>query len=81
LNHIRFTTAQQDTSCRAGKPPDTYIKLEKDQISMVAQPYLPQTPSPSFKQNQNAPRIDLRSIFTSYNIYDHEKERIPRFPE
>jgi len=58
----------------------THTKLEKDQTSVVTQPCLPQTPSPKFKTKQNAPRMDLRSTFTSCNLYDHERERIPRFP-
>jgi len=43
LNHTKTTPAQQEPSCRLGKPPDTHTKLEKDQTSVVAQPYLPQT--------------------------------------
>jgi len=43
LNHIRITPAQQEPSCRSGKPPITHTKLEKDQTSVVAQPSLPQT--------------------------------------
>ena len=80
LNHTRITTTQHDTSSRPGKPPSTHTKLEKDQTSVVAQPCLPQTPSPSFKHKQNGPKIYPRSMFTSCNLYDHERERIPRFP-
>jgi len=43
LNHPRDTPAQQEPSCRPGKPPGTHIKLEKDQTWLVAQPSLPQT--------------------------------------
>jgi len=42
LNHTRITPAQQEPSCRPGKPPGTHTKLEKDQTSVVAQPCLPQ---------------------------------------
>jgi len=52
LNHTRITPAQQEPSCRPGKPPGTHTKLEKDQSSMVAHPSLPQTTSPSFKPSQ-----------------------------
>ena len=52
LNYTRNKPAQQDTSCRPGKPSGTHIKLEKDQTSVVAQPYLPQPPSPSFKHQE-----------------------------
>jgi len=76
LNHTIITTAQQYTSCRPEKPPSTHTKLEKDQTSMVAQPYLPQTPSPSFKHKLKAPR----SIFNCCSLNDHERERISRFP-
>jgi len=34
---------QQEPSCRPGKPPGTHTKLKKDQTSILAQPYLPQT--------------------------------------
>jgi len=80
-NDTRITIAQQDTSFRLGKTQGTHTKLEKDQTFVVAQCCLPQTPSPSFKTKQNAPRIDPRSIFTSYNLYDHEREGIPKFPK
>jgi len=43
LNHTRITLAQQEPSCRPGKPPGTHTKLEKDQTLVVAQPILPQT--------------------------------------
>jgi len=81
LNHTRITTAQQDSPYKPGKPSGTQTKLEKDQTPMAAHPYLPQTPSPSFKHKQKAPRIDPRSIFNSCKWYDHERERIPRFPK
>jgi len=74
-------TAHQKTSCKPEKPPSTHTKLEKDQTSVVEQPCLPQTPYPSFKHKQKAPRIDPRSIFNSYNLNNHKRERIPRFPE
>ena len=41
LNHTRITPAQQEPSCRPGKPLGTHIKLEKDQTLVVAQPCLP----------------------------------------
>ena len=40
-NHTRIAPAQQEPSCRPGKPPGTHTKLEKDQTSVVAQPILP----------------------------------------
>jgi len=43
LKYTRITQAQQEPSCRPGKPPGTHTKLEKDQTSVVAQPCLPQT--------------------------------------
>jgi len=73
LNHTRITTAQQEPFCRLGKPPGTHTKLEKDQTLVVAQPYLPQTPSLSFKHKPKAPRIDPRSIFNICNLNDHEE--------
>ena len=79
LNHTRITTTQQDTSCRPRKPPGTHTKLKKDQTSLVAQPWLPQTPSLSFKHKLKAPRIDQRSIFNSGSLNDHERARILRF--
>jgi len=36
LNQTRITPAQQDPSCKLGKPPGTHTKLEKDQTSVVA---------------------------------------------
>jgi len=48
-NHTRSTSAQQDTSYKPGNPLRIHTKLEKDQTSVVAQPCLPQPPSPSFK--------------------------------
>jgi len=81
LNHTRITTIQQDTSCRPKKPPGTHTKLERDQTLVVAQPCLPQTPSPSFKHKPKAPRIDPRSIFNSCNLNDNERERIHKFPK
>jgi len=69
------------TSCRLGKPPSIHRKLEKDQTSVVTQPCLPLTPSPSFNHKQKAPRIYPRSIFNNCSLNDHERERITRFPE
>jgi len=43
LNHTRITPAQQEPSCRPGKPPGTHTKLQKDKTLVVAQPCLPQT--------------------------------------
>jgi len=43
LNRTRITAAQQEPSCRPGKPPGTHTKLEQDQTSVVAQPCQPQT--------------------------------------
>jgi len=81
LNHTRINSAQQDTSCKPGKPPSTHTKLEKDQTTVLAQPCLPQTPSPSFKHKQKAQRIDPSSIFISCNLYDHERESFHKFPD
>ena len=53
LNHTRVTPAQQEPSCRPGKPPGTHPKLEKDQTSMVAQPILSQT---TFSKLQTKPK-------------------------
>jgi len=36
LNHTRVTPAQQEPSCKPGKPPSTHTQLEKDQTSVVA---------------------------------------------
>jgi len=77
FNHIRIKPAQQDTSCRPGKPPGTTKKLEKHQILVLAQHCLPQPPSPSLKHLAKCSKNDSRSIFTSCNLYDHERERIP----
>ena len=77
LNHTRVTPAQQEPSCRPGKPPGTYTKLEKDQTSMVAQPSLPQTTFSKLQTKPKAPRIDPRSIFNCRKLYDHEGESFP----
>jgi len=63
LNHTRVTPAQQEPSCRPGKPPGTDTKLEKDQTSVVAQPSLPQTTFFKLQTKPKALRIDPRSIF------------------
>jgi len=81
LNHTRITPAQQEPSCRPGKPPGTHTKLEKDQTSVVTQPILPQTTFSKLQTKPKALRIDLRSIFNSYNTYDHEGESFHKFPE
>jgi len=81
LNHARITPAQQEPSCRLGKPPGTHTKLEKDQTLVVAHPCLPQTTFSKLQTKPKAPRIDLRSIFNSYNTYDHEGENFHTFPE
>jgi len=57
LNHTRIKPAHQDTSCRPEKPPTITKKLEKDQTLVVAQPYQPQTPSPSFKHQAKCSRM------------------------
>jgi len=72
LNHTRITPAHQEPSCRPGKPPGTHTKLEKDQTSVVAQPYLSQTTFSKLQTKPKASRIDPRSIFNSCNTYDHE---------
>ena len=81
LNHTRIKPAQQDTCCRPRKPLGTTKNLEKDQTSVVAQPCLPQPPSPSFKHQAKCSKNDPRSLFTNYNLYDHKRERISRFLE
>ena len=53
LNHTRITPAQQEPSCRPGKPPGTHTKLDKDQTLVVAQPCLPQT---TFSKLQTKPK-------------------------
>ena len=70
-----------DTPCRPVNPPGTHTKLEKDQTSVVAQPTYHNHLLQALNTKQNDPIIDPRSIFTSYNLYDHEIERIPQFPE
>jgi len=81
LNHTRITPAQQEPSCRPGKPPGTHTKLEKDQTSVVAQPILPQTTFSKLQTKPKAPRINSRSIFNNYNTYDHEGESYHTFPK
>ena len=77
LNHTRITPAQQEPSCRPGKPPGTHTKLEKDQTSVVAQPCLPQTTFSKLQTKPKASRIDPRSIFNNCTLYDHEREKVP----
>jgi len=79
LNHTRITPAQQEPSCRPGKPPGTHTKLEKDQTSVVAS--LPQTTFSKLQTKPKAPRIDPRSIFNSCNTYDQEGESFHKFLE
>jgi len=79
--HTRITPAQQEPSCRPGKPPGTHIKLEKDQTLVVRQPSLPQTTFSKLQTKPKAPRIDPRSIFNSCNTYDHEGESFHKFLE
>jgi len=81
LNHIRVTPAQQEPSCRPGKLLGTHSKLEKDQTSVVAQACLPQTTFSKLQTKPKASRIDPRSIFNSYNTYDHEGESFHKFRE
>jgi len=81
LNHTRITPAQQESSCRPGKPQGTHTKLEKDQTSVVAQPILLQTTFSKLQTKPKAPRIDQRSIFNCCNTYDHEGESFHKFPE
>jgi len=76
-----ITPAQQEPSCRLGKPPSTHTKLEKDQTLVVAQPCLPQTTFSKLQTKPKASRIDPRSIFNSCNTYDHEGEIFHTFPE
>jgi len=72
LNHTKITQAQQEPSCRSGKPPGTHTKLDKDQTSVVAQPSLPQTTFSKLQTKPKAPRIDPRSIFNCCRLNDHE---------
>jgi len=81
LNHTRITPAQQEPSCRPGKPLGTHTKLEKDQTSVVGQPSLPRTTFSKPQTKPKAPRIDPRSTFNSCNTYDHEGESFHKFPE
>jgi len=81
LNHTRITPAQQEPSCRPGKPLGTHTKLEKGQTLVVAQPCLPQTTSSKLQTKPKAPRIDPRSIFNNCNTYDHEGESFHKFSE
>jgi len=81
LNHTRITPAQQETSCKPGKPPDTHTKLEKDQTLVVAQPILLETTFSTLQTKPKAPRIDPRSIFNNYNTYDHEGESFHKLSE
>jgi len=79
LNHTRVTPVQQEPSCRLGKRPSTHSKLEKDQISVVAKPNLPQTTFSKLQTKAQAPRIDPRSIFNYCKLYDHEGESFHEF--
>ena len=76
-----ITPAQQEPSCRPGKPPGIHTKLEKDQTLVVAQPFLPQTTFSKLQTKPKTPRIDPRSIFNSCNTYDHEGESFHKFPK
>jgi len=81
LNHTRFTPAQQEPSCRPGKPPGTHTKLEKDQTSVVTQPSLPQTPFSKLQTKPKASRINPRSIVNCCKLYDHEGKSFHKFPK
>jgi len=81
LNHTRIKPAQQEPSCRPGKLPCTHTKLEKDQTLVVAQSSLPQTNFSMLQTKPKAPRIDPRSIFHCYKLYDHEGESFHKFPK
>jgi len=81
LNHTRITPAQQEPSCRPGKPLGTHTRLEKDQTSVVAHPNLPQTTFSKFQTKPKAPRIDPKSIFNYCKLYDHEGESFHKFPK
>jgi len=81
LNHTRITPAQQEPSCRPGKPLGTLTKLEKDQTSVVAQPSLPQTTFSKLQTKPKAPRIDSRSIFNYCKLYYHDKKNLHKFLE
>jgi len=70
LNHTRITPAQQEPSCRLGKPLDTHTKLEKDQTSVVVQPCVPQNTFSKLQTKSKASRIDPRSILNNCNTYD-----------
>jgi len=48
---------------------------------VVTQPSLPQTPSSKLQTKPKASRIDPRSIFNCYKLYDHEGESFHKFPE
>jgi len=80
-NHTRITPAQQEPSCRLGKPPNTQTKLEKDQTSMVAQPNLPQSIFSKLQTKPKAPRIDPRLIFNCCSLNNHEGESFHKFLE
>ena len=81
MNHIKITPAQQEPSCKPGKPPSTHTKLEKDQISVVAQPSLPQTTFSKLQTKPKAPRINPISIFNCCKLYNHEGESFHKFPK
>jgi len=74
LNHTRITLGQQKPSYRPRKPPSTHTKLEKDQTSVVTHSGQPQTTFSKLQTKPSALRIDLRSIFNSYSLNDHEWE-------
>ena len=59
----------------------THTKLEKDQTSVVAQPSLPQTTFSKLQTKPKAPRIDTRSIFNYWKLYNHEGESFHEFPK
>jgi len=79
LNHTRDTPTQQEPSCRPRKPPGTHTKLEKDQTSVVAHRSLPQTTFFKLQTKPKATRIDPRSIFNCYKLYNHERESFHEF--
>jgi len=73
-NHTQdswITLAQQEPSCRSRKPPRTHTKLEKDQISMVAQPNLPQTTFSNLqtqvKSSKNWSKINLQQLQSEWS--------------
>jgi len=75
LNHTRVTPAQQEPSCRPGKPPSTHTKLEKDQTWVVAQPSLPQTTFSKLKPSQKLQELIQDQSSTAANCMI-TKERV-----